>query len=140
MKDKPNFRPAGVTGIFLLEAVPATRSSTPLDGPWFAAGDVGVLAPVKKGEKVKYTYLETKFTLPKEWPAKRVFLESPVKLQWLVINGQVIQAPIHSLDVSGLVNKEGENILRWIPDFPGVPDMNTFQDRAVPDLKLAWKE
>ena len=74
-KGKPRWRPAGVTGIFYLEAVAPAIATTPLDGPWFGAKDVGVLTPVKKGEKVTFTYLETRFTLPKDWPGKRVFLE-----------------------------------------------------------------
>ena len=138
-KSKPQPRPSGVTGIFLLEAVPATVISTPLAGPWFAARDVGALTPAKAGEKATYTYLETKFTLPREWPTKRVFLETPGLLNWVILNNQVINASMHSLDVSGLVRKDGENVLRWVPDFPGIPDVTTEQNKVIPELKLTWK-
>jgi hypothetical protein len=138
-KTKPQARPSGVTGIFLLEAVPPTVAKTPLAGPWFAAKDVGVLTPVAAGEKATYTYLETKFTLPKEWPAKRVFLETPGLLNWVILNNQVINASMHSLDVSGLVRKDGENVLRWKPNFAGIPDITSEQNGAVPELNLVWK-
>ncbi|MCU0980960.1 MAG: hypothetical protein MUF25_17555 [Pirellulaceae bacterium] len=117
-KGKPRWRPAGVTGIFYLEAVAPPIATTPLDGPWFAAGDVGVLTAVKKGEKATYTYLETKFMLPKDRPGKRVFLERPDRapIRNIVLNGQVISVPLHRLDISGLVSWDGENVLRWVPD------------------------
>ncbi|MFA6292259.1 MAG: hypothetical protein WC637_10780 [Victivallales bacterium] len=136
---KPRPRPAGTTGIFLLRSEASPVSTTPLAGPWFAARDVGVLTPVKAGEKATYTYLETKFTLPKEWPARRVFLGSPVKLQWIILNNQVIQASMKSLDISGLLRRDGENVLRWIPDYPNVPDIAAVQNRTVPELNLIWK-
>jgi hypothetical protein len=141
-KDKPRGRPAGVTGIFYLETTALAVATTPLDGPWFAAGDVGVLTPVKKGEKVTYTYLETKFTLPKDWPGKRLFLERPDRapIQHLVLNGQVINVPLHRLDISGLVKKDGENVLRWVPGVYLTPEITRKQTLVIPDLNLVWTE
>ncbi|MFZ2654433.1 MAG: hypothetical protein WAX69_05915 [Victivallales bacterium] len=138
-KTKLRSRPSGVTGIFFLEAVPPAVANTSLSGPWFAAGDVNVLAPVAAGEKATYTYLETRFTLPKDWPARRVFLESPVKLQYLIINDQVINAPMNSLDVSGLLRRDGENVLRWIPN-QNAPEITKEHKGPVPELNLVWKE
>ncbi|MEI8196038.1 MAG: hypothetical protein WCI73_09030, partial [Phycisphaerae bacterium] len=138
IKGKPQQIPAGVTGIFTLLATPATVATTPLAGPWFAAQDVGVLTPAPAGQAVKYVYLETRFTLPKEWPAKRVFLESPVKLQWLFINEQVIKAPLNRLDVSGLLRKDGVNVLRWVPGYPNPPAVSIEHTGPVPELNLVW--
>ncbi|MHC4886232.1 MAG: hypothetical protein ACYTGH_14240, partial [Planctomycetota bacterium] len=106
-KGKPRFRPAGVTGIFYLETSTPAVATTPLSGPWFAAGDVGVLTPVKKGEPVTYTYLETRFTLPTDRAGQPVFLERPDRepIRHIVLNNQVINVPLHRLDISGLVNK-----------------------------------
>ena len=141
-KGKPRWRPAGVTGIFYLEAVAPAIATTPLDGPWFAAGDVGVLTPVKKGEKATYTYLETKFMLPKDRPGKRVFLERPDRapIRNIVLNGQVISVPLHRLDISGLVNWDGENVLRWVPGTSHPPEVTRTQTMVIPELNLVWTE
>jgi hypothetical protein len=133
-------RPSGVLGVFYLEAVPAAVATTPLDGLWFAAADVGVLTPVKKGEKITYTYLETRFTLPKDWPGKRLFLERPDAdvIQHIILNNQAITVPMPSLDISGLVNKNGENVLRWVPDERNTPEITRVHTRTIPDLNLVW--
>ncbi|MFZ2653801.1 MAG: hypothetical protein WAX69_02690 [Victivallales bacterium] len=135
------FKPHGVTGLFYLQSsVPAVKSE-PLPGPWQAASAFNRLQAVKPGEKVKCLYLETRFTLPKEWPAKRVFLESAQHLGFLTINGQVLHAPawMKRLDVSGLVQKDGsENILRWIPAARWVAAWNRNYEGTVPDLNLTW--
>lgn len=139
-KGKPRGRPAGVTGIFYLEAAAPAVATMPLDGPWFAAGDVGVLTPVKKGEKATYTYLETKFTLPKTWPGKRVFLERADRepIRHIVLNDQVISVPLRRLDISGLVKRDGENVLRWVPGTYLTPEITRKQTMAIPDLNLVW--
>ncbi len=135
-------RPSGITGIFYLEAIAPAVTTTPLDGPWFAAADVGVLTPVKKGEKVTYTYLETKFTLPKERPAKRLFLERPdgEPIQHIVLNDKAITVPMPRLDISGLVKPDGKNVLRWVPGAPQFPEITRKQAMPIPDLNLVWTE
>ena len=134
-------RPSGVTGLFFVEAVPATVATTPLDGPWFAARDVGVLSPVKKGDKATYTYLETKFALPKAWPGKRLFLECPDQvIQHIVLNDQAITVPMNTIDISGLVDRDGENILRWVPGHYRVPEITREQTMVIPELNLVWTE
>lgn len=142
-KSKPGAgrdRPSGVTGVFFLEAVPATVATTPLNGPWLAAGDVGNLAPVEKGAKATYSYLETKFTLPKKWPGERLFLERPDGefLQHVFLNNRFITVPMPSLDISKLVKKEGENVLRWVPGTKSYPDITRKQTMKIPDLNLVW--
>jgi hypothetical protein len=134
-------RPSGVTGVFFLEAVPATLATTPLDGPWFAAaGDVGNLTPAKKGEKVTYTYLETRFTLPKDWPGDCLFLERPDGefLQHLSLNNQYITVPMPRLDISKLVDKDGGNVLRWVPGTRSHPEITRKQTMTIPDVNLVW--
>jgi hypothetical protein len=140
-KDGRRGRPSGVSGIFFLEAVPATIATVPLDGPWYAAKDVNVMTPVEKGEKARYTYLETSFTLPARWPAARLFLECPDEnIQHVVLNDQVITVPMHSLDISGLVRRAGDNILRWVPGTQAYPEITRVQTKALPALNLVWKE
>jgi len=133
-------RPSGVTGVFFLEAIPATVATTPLNGPWFAAGDVGVLTTVKKGEKVTYTYLETKFKLPKKWPGKRLFLERPDRdvIQHIILNNKAVTVPMPRIDISKLVKKNGENVLRWVPGHYRVPEITRKQTMVIPDLNLVW--
>ncbi len=114
--------------------------TTPLDGPWSAAVDVGVLTPAKKGEKVTYAYLETKFTLPRNRPGKRLFLERPDNepIQNLILNNKMITVPISRLDISGLVDLDGENSLRWVPH--RALEITNRQTQAIPDLQLVWTE
>jgi hypothetical protein len=134
-------KPHGVTGLFYLQSSAAAVKSEPLPGPWQAASAFNRLQDIKPGEKVKYLYLETRFTLPKTWPAQRVFLESSQHLGFLTINGQVLFTPpwMKRLDISGLVHKDGsENILRWIPAARWVAAWNTYCEGTVPDLNLAW--
>ncbi len=133
-------RPSGVLGVFYLEAVSLADASTPLDGPWFAAADVGNLTAVKKGEEVTYTYLETKFTLPKQWPGKRLFLERPDgdAIQHIILNDQAITVPMPRIDISGLVDRDGENVLRWVPGTYRFPEITRKQTMVIPDLNLVW--
>ena len=110
-----------------------------MSGPWLAATDVNVFTPLRNGKPAKYTYLETRFTLPKSWPAKRVFLDSPKPLGWLILNDHVIQTAdwMKSLDISGLVLKNGENVLRWAPSDLGFKREYT---QPAPELQLSWME
>ncbi|MFZ2654708.1 MAG: hypothetical protein WAX69_07295 [Victivallales bacterium] len=135
---KPRGHPSGVTGIFYLQAMPRPVAVTALSEPWFSAGDVNVLTEVKVGKPARFTYLETHFTLPKDWPGKRVFLESPAaSLGWFILNNQVVSTPPHmrSLDISGLIRKNGENILRWAPN---EPNYSSKFNQSVPELRLSW--
>ncbi|MBA3687006.1 MAG: hypothetical protein H0W72_17440, partial [Planctomycetes bacterium] len=113
-RDKP--RPSGVTGTLLLQAWPQPLSVTPLSD-WSIASDLGQLTPAAVGTTVTCSYLETRFTLPKAWPSKRLVLRAPVAMGILFINNQFIAAPpaMTELDISGLVVATGENLLRWVP-------------------------
>ena len=133
--------PSGVTGIFYLQALPLPAMVMPLTGPWFAADENNVLAPVQPAKPGKYTYLETRFTLPKAWPARRLYLESPgAHLGWIILNDQVLETPrfMRVLDVSGLVNKAGENVLRWLPATSSAPNYQHTENKPIPALELTW--
>jgi hypothetical protein len=139
-KTKPRGRPTGVTGMFFLDATSPGIQSTPLAGPWFAARDVNVLTPATVGQKATFVYLETKFTLPASWPSKKVYLESPDKLGWIILNNQIINADQKTLDVTGLVTRTGENRLRRVPNLNGgTLEMTREQTNVVPELSLVWK-
>ena len=84
-------------------------------GNWLAAADLNVLAPVADGKTPeKALYFETRFTLPAEWPAERLWLASPgIGLGKLYINNYPVEAAgLTELDISGLVKRDGENVLR----------------------------
>ena len=91
--------------------------------------------------RMRQFYLETSFALPKTWPAKRLFLESPKHLGFLTINGQVLHTPpwMKRLDVSALVKKDGgENIVRWVPAARSVAAWNRNYEGTVPEMNLLW--
>ena len=94
------------------------------------------------GEKVKCIYLETSFELPRAWPAKRLFLESPSPLGFVVLNGYMLQAPgwMKRLDVTGLVRRDGVNVLRWVPASRGVAGWDRPFEMTVPELNRVWME
>ncbi|MFA6293744.1 MAG: hypothetical protein WC637_18295, partial [Victivallales bacterium] len=136
-------KPHGVTGLFYLQSTKPALKTEPLAGPWFAASAFNRMQPVKPGAKVKCVYLETRFTLPKDWPAKRLFLESSQHLGLLTVNGKILLTPswMNRLDVSGLVLKDGaENIVRWVPGSRDVVSWNRNYDGVVPVLNLQWTE
>lgn len=135
---KPREVPSGVTGLFYLQAWPQPVQSTPLAGPWYAANENNLLTAVEPAKPGKYVYLETRFTLPPEWPARRLFLESPgAHLGWIVLNDQVVQTPpaMRSLDISRLVRRDGENTLRWAPF---APDHSRLNNKPIPVAVLSW--
>jgi hypothetical protein len=139
-------RPKGVSGAFFLEARPRPVRSLPLD-TWSAATDLNVLTPAAAGRPpAKPLYYETRFTLPAAWPARRLWLASSPgstgpKMRRFFINndelaestvwGSMPEIDLAEIDISGWVKREGENVLRWVPD----P-----QAAAIPDLKLLWTE
>ena len=136
------FKPHGVTGLFYLQATPAPVKSEPLKGPWQAADGFNVLRAVQPGEKIKCLYFETRFALPSAWPAKRLFLESQDALGFLVLNGQVLRTPawMKRLDVSGLVRRDRENILRWVPAARGCAAWSRPFNETLPVLNTVWTE
>ncbi|MHB9024663.1 MAG: hypothetical protein ACYC7E_10895 [Armatimonadota bacterium] len=139
-KKKRN-RPSGALGLFYLQAEKLPVATQPLAGPWFAAKDVNVLTPAEIGKQASYVYLETKFILPAQWPGKRLMLESPGHLGWVVLNGTVVGTPgwMRSLDISGLVNRQGENVLRWTPATYHTPSVGRVYNKAiVPPVQLTW--
>jgi hypothetical protein len=131
-KKQPKPRPCGITGSFFLRAAPQPVKVAPLE-QWSAASDLNVLTPVTPRQTVDCLYLETKFTLPPDWPAKRLYLQSPAGLGRLIINNYDIAPPMRELDVSGLVKRDGENVIRW------VPSGNSPCKGKVPELNLLWQ-
>jgi hypothetical protein len=135
-------RPKGVSGAFFLEARPRPVQSLPLAN-WSAATELNVLTPAESGTPgTKPLYYETRFTLPAGWPANRLWLASSnSKLRRFFINnyevaefwvgGSLPEIYLAEIDIGGLVKREGENVLRWVPD-PQSP--------AIPDLKLLWTQ
>lgn len=135
--------PHGATGLFYLQATAPAVKNELLAGPWFVASAVNRLQPVKPGDKVKGLYLETRFTVPPAWPAKRLFIESAGHLGFLVINGTVLLTPswMKKLDVSGLVFRDGrENVVRWVPAAQEVAKWSRPYVGVVPELSLLWTE
>ena len=136
-------RPSGIMGTFYLQAEPFPVATQSLHD-WQAAADFNNFHPASVGQKATYCYLETKFTLPTSWPAPRLFLESE-HLGWLILNGTVVNVPpdMASLDVSHLVHRDGQNILRWLPrisanELPAPTPLRLFTE-TVPELKLSWR-
>lgn len=138
-------RPAGVTGVFYLRPEDAPLATQPLDA-WQAASDVNVLSPAPSGMTATYNVLETRFTLPASWPGRRLFLRTPATgLNTLILNNRPIVVTRESdrLDITGLVRRDGDNVLRWIPDgsfggWPNLPNQGKPATRTVPALELAW--
>ncbi len=133
-------KPYGVSGLFYLRSDAPPVKVEPVATPWFAALDFQRFTPVKVGDKAKYVYLETRFTLPAQWPGKRLFLSADEHLGWLVLNDQVIATPgwMRELDVSNLVLRDGENVLRWTPGTAGDPIYIRTSNRAVPAMQFLW--
>ncbi len=131
-------RPAGVTGIFYLQAMTKPIATGPMPNPWLAATDANVLAPIDP--KVRYNYLETRFTLPKIWPAKRLFLDSPSTLGALFVNGHLIDTPgwMNQLDISGMVTATGDNVIRWAPRGANNFTFNVTNNDPAPKIALSW--
>ena len=138
-------RPSGITGAFYLQATAKPAAEQALDA-WSTASDVNVLAPAAIGRRAKFAYLETRFTLPKAWPAQRLFISAPGEdLHLLVLNNAVVLVPasMDRLDISRLVRRDGENVLRWLPGgsiggSPAFPNAEAMADRAVPGMVLGW--
>ncbi|HEY3329212.1 MAG TPA: hypothetical protein VGK19_04255 [Capsulimonadaceae bacterium] len=133
-------RPAGVTGMLYLQADDTPVSTTPLPNGWQSASDANDLTPAVKGKAVKAVYMETRFTLPKTWPSKRVFLASPNTLGGLIVNDQIVDTPgwMTKLDISGLVKPTGENIIRWVPKDATALDFKRASLMSPPDMRLDW--
>ncbi len=52
----------------------------------------------------------------------------------------MITVPMPRLDISSLVNNDGENVLRWVPGTARAPEIVNKQTMAIPDLNLVWTE
>ncbi len=133
-------RPGGVLGAFYLQATPRPVQETPLPNPWQAASDLNLLVPTSGKSDAKAVYLETKFALPSTWPSKRLFLSSPSPLGCIMLNGQIVSTPtwMKTLDISGLVKRDGENVLRWVPrDFSNI-DYGRAAVLTPPSMRLSW--
>ena len=135
---RPIWRPRGVTGSFFLRVDPQPVKEIALT-QWALAKELNELSPTAVGQNVEGMYLETKFSLPAKWAAKRLYVKSPVGLGNLFINNQYVEAPewMKELDVSGLVRRTGENTLRWVPGNT-LPSWKTPYKGIVPELKLSW--
>lgn len=136
------FKPHGVTGLFYLQAMPLAVKTEPLSA-WQAVSAFNRSRAVKPGENVDCLYLETRFSLPKEWPAKRLFLESPQPLGFIALNDYLLLTPgwMKQLDITGLVHRDGrENVLRWVPAAISVPSWNRSYTGVVPEMNLVWRE
>lgn len=131
-------RPSGVTGTFFLRARPQPLRVTPLTA-WQRATDLAMMTPTVVGQPVECMYLETTFTLPAPWPGKHLHLESAGSLGSLFINNRFVSAPnwMDELDVSGLVEKDGANVLRWVPA-KSSPVWSEPYKGMVPALNLMW--
>ncbi|MFA6293592.1 MAG: hypothetical protein WC637_17530 [Victivallales bacterium] len=135
-------RPNGVTGIFYLRSTKPAIKTQPL-GPWYAATAFNRLQAVKPGDKVKCTYLETRFKLPGEKPAKRLFLETSAPMGFLMLNGdaRLIPPGMQKLDISGLLRRDGgENVLRWTPDTSYEAAYDKSYTGIVPEMNLIWTD
>jgi hypothetical protein len=129
-------RPSGVFGIFYLQAdaVPTHQ----MDLQWQTVTTLGQpTKPIALDERGEFLMLESRFTLPNDWPEDKVFLEASGSLGWLLINNQVIQAPsqMRALDVSGLLRKDGgENRINWAPSTP--PSYKKLFNEKPPVIQL----
>ena len=138
-------RPVGITGVFYLQASAKPVAEQALTS-WSAATDVNVLTPAPVGQRARFAYLETRFTLPAAWPGKQVFLMAPCEqLHQLVINNVVVMVPPSAwrLDVTRLLRRDGENVVRWLPGgstggWPAFPSVDAMAERTVPGMLLGW--
>lgn len=145
---KPGFlagRPPGVTGVFYLrpEAAPVAEQALT---EWRAGSEANRLVPAPSGSQASYAYLETRFTLPARWPASRLHLRAPGPgLNTLILNNHalVVTGESDRLEITGLVRREGENVLRWVPagsfgGWPTWPKAGQVATATVPALALGW--
>ncbi|MDR3708150.1 MAG: hypothetical protein P4L33_07600 [Capsulimonadaceae bacterium] len=135
-------RASGVVGAFYLHAMPQPIQVQRLTD-WKGATDINTFSPVPPTTMNGFKYLETHFTLPETWPGKRLFIESDGPIRWIAVNGRSLTIPgsMNALDISGLVNRNGDNVIRWVPDVYGSPAMTTSQRfplTALPALSLTW--
>ena len=78
--------------------------------------DYGDTTPVKVGERVMHRYFETDFVLPSDVHGRRVFLATKSPLRGIMLNGRIVNAPdlVREIDVTGLLDWNGRNLLRWV--------------------------
>ena len=68
---------------------------------------------------------------------------SKLLADWLLVNNTVIQAPgsMPRLDISKLVNRQGQNVIRWQPSGIHGPPSHHYtrpRTRQAPALELVW--
>lgn len=133
-------RPSGVFGLFSLQADPQPLRT--LDIVWEKSLGLGVQPqPVEPGKKQDFLFLESRFQLPSDWPQGPIFMETPERMGWLIINNQLVTVPSHmrALDVSGLLRKDGgENIISYLPS---AADYSKPFKEVPPRMRLAvWPD
>lgn len=130
-------RPNGVTGIFYLQGDAAPLRTQALAG-WQVATEFNRLTAPAADGKSSFVYQQATFSLPADRPAGRLFLERDGHLGTIVLNGRAIETPtwMTRLDISGLVDVGGTNILRWAP---ALPDSRNLRTGGDPGLRLAWR-
>ena len=108
-------RPNGAGVTFALHRRRKAAAEMPLEN-WRACMNYGDTTPVRVGERVVHRYFETEFPLPPEAKGRRVFVSAATPIRGLMLNGHVVNAPdlIREIDVTGLLNADGANLLRWV--------------------------
>lgn len=142
-------RPVGVLGMFYLLSNPQPLAMMELP-PFRMAQDYGKLLPADTRE-TRFRYLETRFTVPKDWPDGHLFLEvdQPHGFGTMLINGILIgptaldATGFRQLLADGLLRRGEENVLIWRPFCPG-HDLNqvfSLDKTPAPNLRLAvWPD
>lgn len=136
-------RPNGAGATFALHRRRKAAAKMPLEN-WLACMDYGDTTPVKPGERVKHRYFETSFTLPPEAKGRRVFVSAATPIRGLMLNGHVVNAPdlIREIDVTGLLNADGVNLLRWVDGtMHGITDamLDKPTDRPLGEMTLLFR-
>ena len=108
-------RPNGVCATFALHRKRKAVSELPL-GNWLACMGYAEKKPVSVGERVLHRYFETEFAVPPEACGRRVFLATESPIRGIMLNGRVVNVPdlLREIDITGLLNKNGRNLLRWV--------------------------
>jgi len=139
-------RPAGVPLTFSLRALPKNEGAMPLDGPWFACLDLDRKVPIRPGETKPCIYCETTFRIPSAVRGKRLFLsvEDGYELNGFILNNRTVNYFGPELEVTNLVDLEGENLLRRSPVSGGLRHgRQSLASKPVTDVlphfSLVWR-
>lgn len=144
-RENPKFggRPNGAGVTFALHRRRKAASKMPLEN-WRACMNYGDTTPVRVGERVQHRYFETEFSLPPEAKGRRVFVSASTPIRGLMLNGHVVNAPdlIREIDVTGLLNADGANLLRWVDGtLHGISDamLDKPTDRPLGEMTLLFR-